>query len=280
MTDAVEIVQKEEPEETAPASALPTDVSAPPVGTAPASSDDLDSLLAEFDAATSKPADEPAQDNTGQDATELAKLIDDLGSSQERQQIERLTDEIGSLRAAEADRQSRADFEGFAAKLQKELGPHVDERFARTNLLAALAERPELATVWQYRHASDEQLRAADREFRQLEALYNRTLAAPDDPRKQQAIAALEQRGWQLGLMLNSRAILNKVWRDVQKKASKVLPPIDVEATADHDMVAQSVRDGSTPILPEPPVKWGNLSAREGRERIKQDFGFDPGWGW
>jgi hypothetical protein len=175
---------------------------------------------------------------------------------------------------------SRADFESFATKLQKSLGPNVDDQLARTNLLAALAERPELATVWQHRHVTDADLRAAEQEFRQLESLWQRAQAAPDDPRKQQAIAALEQRGYQLGLMLNSRKILNDVWRSVEKRAKSVTTPIDEIATADRDAVAFAVREAHSGDIPEPPVKWENLSAAEGRKKSKELFGFDVGWSW
>jgi hypothetical protein len=58
-------VTEKEPE-TAPvetAAQLPADTATPPIGTAPASSDDLDSLLEEFNRATVKPEPEPAPDN-------------------------------------------------------------------------------------------------------------------------------------------------------------------------------------------------------------------------
>src|SRR5262249_33072536 len=109
--------------------------------------------------------------------------------------IGELEGQIGSLQQAELERQSRSDFEGFSKKLQAELGPNVDDQFARTNLLASLAERPELAAVWQNRHATDKQLAAAEQEFQELEALHYRVTHSPDAPRKAQAIAALEQRG-------------------------------------------------------------------------------------
>jgi hypothetical protein len=277
----MDVIEEEKPE-TVPAQLPETDISAQPIGTAPAS-DDLDSLLAEFDAVTSKPTEsESSPDNTGQAVSndELDKFIAELGGpTADQKRIGELEGEIGSLRAAELDRQARADFEGFSKKLQAELGPNVDDQFARTNLLAALAERPELAVVWQHRHISDEQLRAADQEFRQLEALYQRVVQAPPDPRKQQAIAMLEQRGQQLGLLMNSRKILNDVWRDVVKRAKKAPPEIDIEATLDRDMIAQSIRDGQGPaVIPEAPVRWGSLSAKEGREKVLRDYGFDPGW--
>jgi hypothetical protein len=240
--------------------------------------DEVQSLLDDFDrktAAVDSPS-EPTADNQETAPSDFDKQINDLigYDPADRQRIEQLTGEIGSLRAAELDRQSRQDFEGFARKLQADCGPNVDESFARTNLLAALAERPELAVVWQHRHVTDEQLRAAERELQQLEVLHMRAQQAPDDPRKAQTLAWMEQRGYQLGLMLNSRKILNDVWRDVQKRASKVLPAIDADATQIHDDVAWAVRQARTGDLPEPPVNLGQLSDAEFRNFTRKNYGF------
>ena len=253
-----------------------------PVSPAPADSwDEVQAALDEFDQKTRQPEqnqDSPEQSGDAASNDELDKLLADLsGPSPDQQRITALEGEIGSLHAAELERQSRVDFEGFSKKLQAECGNNVDESFARTNLLAALAERPELGIVWQHRHVTDEQLRAAELEFQQLEVLHMRAQQAPDDPRKQQAIAALEQRGYQLGLMLNSRKILNDVWRDVQKRAEKVKPPIDVEATADRAAVAFHVRQAHSGDIPEAPVRWGQLSGKDFRAKVIKDHGFDPG---
>ena len=225
--DTVEVIREE------PEAAVETPVTGlPEYPIAEQASEDrsIDDLLAEYDAKTrqAEPADNADADGnipngTNQDASgELDELLAQLsGPSPDQQRIEQLTGEIGSLRAAELERQSRADFDGFSKKLQAELGPNVDQDFARTYLLAAYADRPELAIVWANRHVTDEQLRAADREFQHLEVLYHQAQRAPDDPRKQQALAAMEQRGYQLGLLMNSRKILNDLWRDVQKRAAQ-----------------------------------------------------------
>jgi hypothetical protein len=61
--------------------------------------------------------------------------------------------------------------------------------------------------------------------------------------------------------------------------ARKMAPPIDVEATPDRDAVVQAIREGQGPaVIPEAPVRWGSLSAKEGREKVLKQFGFDPGW--
>jgi hypothetical protein len=283
MSDAVEAI-KEEPE-TAPSELL-ADSPSVPIGAAPASDswEEVQALLDDFDQRTA-PENNATEQGAGENGTvsneELDKFIADLsGPTAEQKRIGELEGEIGSLRNAELERQSRADFEGFARKLQAECGNNVDDQFARTALLSAAMERPELQIAWQHRHITDEQLRAADQEFRQLESLYQRVVQAPPDPRKQQAVAMLEQRGYQLGLLMNSRKILNDVWRDVVKRAKKAPPEIDIEATLDRDMIAQSIRDGQGPaVIPQAPVRWGSLSAKEGREKVLRDFGFDPGWG-
>jgi hypothetical protein len=86
-----------------------------------------------------------------------------------------------------------------------------------------------------------------------------------------------EQRGQELGLMMKSRKILNDTWRAVQKKASKVLPDIDVLATADHDAVSFAMKQTVAGDIPSPPVNWGRLSGKEFREKVIKDHGFDPG---
>jgi hypothetical protein len=146
--DTVEVIREE------PEAAVETPVTGlPEYPIAEQASEDrsIDDLLAEYDAKTrqAEPADNADADGnipngTNQDASgELDELLAQLsGPSPDQQRIEQLTGEIGSLRAAELERQSRADFDGFSKKLQAELGPNVDQDFARTNLLAAYADRP------------------------------------------------------------------------------------------------------------------------------------------
>jgi hypothetical protein len=185
-----------------------------------------------------------------------------------------LTGELNSVRAAELDRQARADFEGWSQKLQAELGPNVDEHFARTTLLALSVENPELEAAWRYRHITDAARRTADAEFQQLEVLYNQAQRAPEDPRKAQALFQMERRGRELALMMNSHKILTKAWREVQNRARNVAPPIDELATADHDAVAFAVREMQSGDIPEPPVNLGQLTDAEFRAYTKKNFGF------
>jgi hypothetical protein len=256
------------------------DVTAPET---PASADDLDSLLAEYD---SKVTPEPVP-ATGTDADISGNAPTDQPLDQQTWEellgpsprVAELEGELTSVRQQERDRQSRSDFEGFAKKLQADLGnPNIPEDFARTTLLAMSVEKPELQVAWQYRHLTSEQRRAADLEFQQLEALYWKAQQAPDDPRKAEALAQMERRGQELGLMMNAGKILDRAWRDVQKRAEKVLPAIDSEVTATRMEVAQLIRDGGSGREPPPmpQVQLGSLDTQEYRRHVRETYGFDP----
>jgi hypothetical protein len=231
--------------------------------------DDIDQALAEFDS-VNQPAPEPAepdQSNAGApEQTFDQQLAEILGPDLRVGQLE---NEINSLRAAEYQRQERADFDAFSNKLQGELGPNVDEQFARRELLSMSVENPALVEAWKYRHITAEQRQAADREFQQLEVLYARAQQAGDDPRKAQAMAALERRGQELGLMMNAHTILNSAWRDVRNRAKSVAPPISEEATAWRAEVAAAVRSAGGRVE-DPPPKLGNLSDQEYRKYLQQ----------
>ena len=190
--------------------------------------------------------------------------------------VSQLEGELNSVRQQELDRQSRSDFEGFSSKLQAELGPNVPDDYARTQLLAMASEKPELQVAWQYRHLTAEQRRAADLEFQQLEALYWKAQQAPDDPRKAQALAQMERRGQELGLMMNAQKILNSAWRDVQKRAEKVKPPISEEATQIHMDVAAAVRGASAPVnMKEPPPELGKMDDQTFRRWKLENLGWE-----
>jgi len=113
----------------------------------------------------------------------------------------------------------------------------------------AMAMRdPALERAWAYRHLTADQRRAAELEFQQLEVLHWKAQQAPDDPRKQQALAQLERRGWELGIAMNAGKILDRAWRDVQKRAEKVKPPIDEEQTQIRADVAFAMKGASAPV--------------------------------
>jgi hypothetical protein len=265
MTEAVERPREDE--------TAPVDTPAGP----PA--DDLDSLLEQWDQTVGKAETEqsdnlPTQSTTDDQSVDQ-QLADLLRSPEDTQRISDLEGELGSVRQQELDRQSRSDFQGFSQKLQAELGPNVPDDYARTQLLAMATERPELQAAWNFRHLTAEQRRAADLEFQQLEALYWKAQQAPDDPRKAQALAQMERRGQELGLMMNAQKILNGVWRDVQRRAEKVLPAIDSEVTAARMELAQIIRDGGSnrAAPPMPQVRLGTLSDSEFRKHLLETYG-------
>jgi hypothetical protein len=244
----------------------------------PPADDGLQALLDEFDRANAQQTD-PVQ-NTANATNALGDALDqqtweDLLGPNPR--IAELEGELSSVRQQELDRQSRSDFEGFAKKLQADLGnPNVPDDFARTTLLAMSVERPELQVAWQYRHLTNEQRAAADLEFRQLEALYFKAQQAPDDPRKQQALAQMEARGRELGLMMNAQKILNGVWRDVQRRAEKAPPPVDLEQTQIHADVAFAVRNARAPVnMVEPPPELGKMDDQTFRKWKLENLGWE-----
>jgi hypothetical protein len=254
--------------------ATPADVTAP-ISDDLSGGSDIDRLLAEFDRATAQPA---TDNNAAPDATtppqdDIDSFLQSLDtSSADRQRIDALTGQIDGLKAAEFQRAERADFDKFSSKLQAELGPNVPDDYARTLLLSMSAENPALESAWRYRNLTAEQRRAADAEFRQLEALYAQAQREPDDPRKQQVLMQMEQRGQELGLMMNARTMLNNAWRDVVKRAGKVAPPVDELATGDHNAVAALVRGASAPVdLAEPPPNFGSMSESEFQEWTRKN---------
>jgi hypothetical protein len=282
VTEALEQQREdEEPASVDSPSALPSDA---PIGAVPASDDSwesVQSLLDEYDSKVASPpkaTSDNAQPN-GQDTLsndQLDQFIAELsGPTAEQKRIGELEGAIGSLRTAELQRQSKEDFDKFSSHLQGQLGPNVDSEFARTNLLAMVAQKPELEIAWSFRNLTDAQLRAADQEFRQLEALYFRLQHAPNDPRKAQAMAQLERRGQELGLMMNARTMIANARRDVLSRAKKAPPEIDIEATLDRDMIAQSIRDGQGPInIPEEKPNFGIMDDRTFRDYTKRHYGF------
>jgi hypothetical protein len=259
---------------------VPAETVAP--SNAPVDDRSIDDLLADFDRATQRES-QPATDNsTTPDAT--AAPLDDVDAfiqslnapSADKQRADSLQGEIDGLRAAEFQRAERADFDKFSSKLQAELGPNVPDDYARTLLLSMAAENPALEQAWRYRNLTAEQRRAADLEFKQIEALYAQAQRAPDDPRKAQALAQMERRGQELGLMMNARTMLNQAWRDVVKRAEKVKPMLDEDATQTHLDVAAAVRGASTTKMPQdPPPNFGSMTDAELRRYTREHFGFE-----
>ena len=74
--------------------------------------------------------------------------------------------------------------------------------------------------------------------------------------------------GNKLGLMMNSRKLLNGAWADVVKRARKVAPPIDEEMTATRAEISAAVRGASAPIPAERPPNLGAMSTQEYRRYL------------
>jgi hypothetical protein len=271
MTDVIE----REPE-AAPAE-LPADVATP----APA--DDLDQLLQEYEEKTRQAEPEPTRgiENPASPDAPVEDVDDFLaGLNKDSQRATQLQGELDTLGGEVFRQQELAALDKFCGELQNQLGPNLPDDYAKTSLLAMAAQDPNLEVAWKYRGLTNEQLAAADRQFRELEALHFKVMQTPDtDPRRQQAINWIEQRGRELGIAMNARAIIANARRSVLKRAES-FKPIDIEATQLRDDIAFQMKQGQGPaVIPEAPVRWGSLSAREGREKVLKEFGFDPGWG-
>jgi len=263
------VIEKPEPETPAQ---LPADT---PIGTAPAS-DDLDQLLADFDNATKRQAEsEPASDNTGQEDapvqvsdSDLDKFIAELsGPSADQQRIGQLTGELDGLKAQIRAAEELKAFNEFAGDLQKQLPSWLPEDYARVKL-ESLAHDPVARLAWETR-SIDPKAAAVDLAHVQF------ALKQTTDPKQVQELRKLE---YQLSVAANSASILRQARNQIIKEANGLKPPIDPEATADRDAIAQAIREGQGPInVPDPPVQWGRLSGKEFREKVIRDHGFDPG---
>jgi hypothetical protein len=240
----------------------------------------LDDLLAEYDRATAKPDLEP--DGSNQETDAPVEGVDSFLNSMTRdgERANQLQGELDSLRGEVFRQQELAALDKFCGEVQNQLGPNVPADYAKSSLLAMAAQDPNLEAAWRYRGLTNEQLAEADKEFREAEALHWKLTHSPDnDPRKQQAVAMLEQRGRELGLAMNARAIISNARRSVLKRAES-FKPIDIEATQLRDDIAFQMKQGQGPaVIPEAPVQWGRLSGKEFREKVLRDHGFDPG-GW
>jgi hypothetical protein len=238
-----------------------------------ASPDAYDDLLAEFERGTNqRPADNVPPDvpaATQNDPVEA--LLRDLNDDK---RVTDLQGELNGLRA-EVHRKAEADaFDKYSAELQSKLPAHLPEDYCRNALLAAASQDPNLELAWGYRNLTNAERRAADLEFKQLEHLYGQVQRGPDDPRKAVTLAQLEQRGRQLGLMMNAPTILRQLERDIEKRASE-FKPIDSDATADHVAVAAAVRGASAKILSDPPPNFGRMTDREFRDWKITNLGFE-----
>jgi hypothetical protein len=161
------------------------------------------------------------------------------------------------------------------------MNPNLDDSFVKDRLLIMAAQDSSIERSWQYRNLTDADLAIAKRDFLAAEKLYDQALKAPDsDPRKQEALRFLEQRGQQLQTMLTARQTIRSVRNAILKKADSVKPPYDPIATEDRELVAQSIREGGSgraKIPPEPPPNLGAMTSQEYRQYVRTNYGYDPG---
>jgi len=274
MAGAVEIV-KEEPE-TAPVEAR---------SQLPAQSDvwsETDALIDEFNQKTATPEPEPEQlpasETDAAPESELDRLLADLSApSADQQRADGLQSQLNELQIQVHREREIAAYHAMADDLEKtvqEIAPHVPDGWTKL-MMDSFAHNEEITLAFDYRGIDP---KAAALDLANVQVQLRRLQADPNADRAQ--IQQLAQLAYRLDIAARSPAILRQCRNEILSEARKMKPPIDVEASLDRAAISQAIRDGSAPIIPEAPIRWGNLSAREGRERVKRDFGFDPGWGW
>jgi hypothetical protein len=253
-------------------------------------SDAIDQLVQDYEAANPpapKVAEQaPPADDFEQQLNELlgqqqSDPLADLANEQAKGRITELEGALNGLRAEAYQRAELESFDKYANELQAKLPEYCSPEHARNALLAAAAQDQNLQAAWRYRDITNEQRRAAEGQFRQLENLYWQVQQAPNnDPRKQTALTQIEQRAQQLQLMVAAPGLLLKAERDIIKTAN-AHRPIDPDASADRAAVSFAVKEAGSGRAPpsEPPTEWGKLTGAEGRQKVKDKYGFDPGWG-
>jgi hypothetical protein len=73
------------------------------------------------------------------------------------------------------------------------------------------------------------------------------------------------------------RSMLWAAKNDVIKRANKTPPPVDIEATEIHEAISHSMRTARGRAAPDPPPRFGAMSSQEFRNKVRDDYGFDPG---
>jgi hypothetical protein len=255
-------VIQDEPE-AAPAQ-LPAD--------APAPSDDLDSLLAEFDQRTAQLPAEPAVDDLNWDvsaehvppASDVDKFFADLDTGAK---ISGLEGQLNELRTAEYRRQELAAFNEFVDDLDRQVSqvaPHLPEGWSKLKVESLAHWDPDARLAFETRNIDP---KAANLDLQHVRF----ALKQATDPKQ---IAELTKLAHQLDVASRSASILRQVKNQIISEAKKLQPPIDPEATADRDAVAAAVREAMSGDIPEKPVNLGTMSDREFGEYTRKNFGF------
>lgn len=289
-----EVAAKQREDDAAADSPVAAPVAAPASTPAAPPEDETDRALREFEAAISKPDQQPADQPGAQPATgaaapqdELDKLLDELSrpgqfdnslftprtsdpqQAAEQQQLATLQNENAQLRGAIQAAADRQDFDKLTSELQGRLPPHLPDDYARTQLIAMSAEKPELVAAFDYRNVNRQ---AVNQELTRVEQVLAQLQRNPNGADPQQ-IAQLTQYGFKLGVMLNSREILRRAVREVERRG-RSFHQIDEIASADHAAVVFAMRGTSGKIQPEPPPNFGQMSDKEFNRWTRNNLGF------
>ena len=233
---------------------------------APAPDNDLDSLLAQWDATVGKA--EPATDavpeqNLSSEQTLNQQIADLLGPDPK---VAELQGRVDSLRAEEYRRGELRAFNEMAADLQQHMPSWAPPDYAEAKL-KALAHDQTISLAWE--------LRNTDRDAAKQELLKVRwELMQPNTAADPKRVQELQQYGARLEIAVNANAILRKARLDIINGAAKLPKPIDEDATQVHMDVAAAVRGASAPITPEPPPDLSKMSDAELRRYTLENFGF------
>lgn len=266
-------VTEEQPTESAPAPEPAVQSPEPTPSPEPAPAEvPLDDLLAEFSNNTT-PAPEPAQ------PSELDNLLAELQQSNEQQQLNEKLGEVGrenaALRQQMEQEKFNKEYTEFSDSIQKELPSWLPPDFADTQLTMAAIKNPDLVFAFKNRDCDRQKVH---QELLKVETALASAQRNPILAQQlgEQHIRQLFAYGHQLGLMLNSRAMIDRAKRDVLKRGDSVPRPPD-EAQEIHDVVAAAVRGaGGKMDAKEPAPQWGNLSTNEYRAEIRKRYGYDP----
>jgi hypothetical protein len=213
--------------------------------------DDVDALVAEFEASTARPAsstiDDPAEPPVSaetvdtllqQDASTTVRLTEQLDLSRQggeaaQQRAAQLEQAVLELQHREWVRQDLADFDKLVNEANESLSEfsNLPPEFARRWILAEAVTDKKLREFWDNRNNSNL------------------------SPQSKRAIGGY------------IRTTLNKLYR-----AAETIP--DPEATADRELIAQSIRGASGKFTAEPPPDFANMSDREFNQYTRKNFGF------
>jgi hypothetical protein len=241
---------------------------APVEAPAPKPDDGIDELLSQFAAETKQP--EPAAEPEGTVSNdELDKLLNSLGPdprlSELEQQLGTANGELQALRQAEYDRQEEKAFDTFCAAIRDQVqADNLPERWIEDKCISLAVKDRAILDAWRYRNVDRN---GADRALRQVEEAINflQRNPAQADPQK---LAALQERGHQLGLAYNARAILTRLERAVIKEA-KAHKVYDAQVSEDRAAVAAAIRGANAPVPAEAPPNLGQMDTQQYRAYLK-----------